>query len=148
MENAAAAPAVDLAKRSNYYYAHTAKAWEVPTEAKTIDGSGLTHTGQGPRRLDGDDKTEAAEEDSVDALRAEMARLRARLADASRVRRPETSPLKKYSFSDGAETCKVYIDLQAGELRARRTDEDGRRGIAWMPASWRRLRGVGYASSS
>lgn len=132
-ENAAAAPAVDLAKRSAvdlakrspYYYAHAAKAWDVPTEANTIDGTGLTHTNQGPRRLDGDDETEAAADDSVDALRAEMARLRTRLADASRVRRPETSPLKKYSFSDGAETCKVYIDLQAGELRARRTEEDG-----------------------
>ena len=96
MEKAAAEPAVDLAKEHGpYYYAHAAKAWEVPEDAKTISGEGLTHTGQGPRRLDGDAATEPPAADSVDALQAEMARLRARLADAARVRRPETVPLKK-----------------------------------------------------
>ena len=46
--------AVDLAKQHGpYNYAHAAKAWEVPEDAKTISGEGLTHTGQGPRRLDG-----------------------------------------------------------------------------------------------
>ena len=50
----AAEPAVDLAKQHGpYYYAHAAKAWEVPEDAKTISGEGLPHTGQGPRRLDG-----------------------------------------------------------------------------------------------
>ena len=126
MEKAAAEPAVDLAKEHGpYYYAHAAKAWEVPEDAKTISGEGLTHTGQGPRRLDGDAATEPPAADSVDALQAEMARLRARLADAARVRRPETLPLKKYAFADGEETCKIYIDFAAGELRARRTEEDG-----------------------
>ena len=125
MEKAAVEPAVDLAKQHGpYYYAHAAKAWEVPEDAKTISGEGLTHTGQGPRRLDGDAATEPSAADSVDALQAEMARLRARLAEA-RVRRPETSPLKKYAFADGEGTCKVYIEFGAGELRARRTDEDG-----------------------
>ena len=118
--------AVDLAKEHGpYYYAHAAKAWEVPEDAKTISGEGLTHTGQGPRRLDGNAGTEPPAADSVDALQAEMARLRARLADAARVRRPETLPLKKYAFADGEETCKIYIEFAAGELRARRTDEDG-----------------------
>ena len=126
MEKAAVQPAVDLAKEHGpYYYAHAAKAWEVPEDAKTISGEGLTHTGQGPRRLDGDAATEPLTADSVDALQAEMARLRARLADAARVRRPETVPLKKYAFADGEATCKVYIDFAAGELRARRTEEDG-----------------------
>ena len=126
MEKAAVEPAVDLAKEHGpYYYAHAAKAWEVPEDAKTISGEGLTHTGQGPRRLDGDAATEPPAADSVDALQAEMARLRARLADAARVRRPETVPLKKYAFADGEETCKIYIEFAAGELRARRTEEDG-----------------------
>ena len=117
---------MDLAKEHGpYYYAHAAKAWAVPEDAKTISGEGLTHTGQGPRRLDGAAATEPSAADSVDALQAEMARLRARLADAARVRRPETSPLKKYAFADGEETCKIYIDFAAGELRARRTEEDG-----------------------
>ena len=117
---------VDLAREHGpYYYAHAAKAWEVPEDAKTISGEGLTHTGQGPRRLDGDAATEPPAADSVDALQAEMARLRSRLADASRVRRPETSPLKKYAFADGEATCKIYIEFAAGELRARRTEEDG-----------------------
>ena len=117
---------VDLAKQHGpYYYAHAAKAWEVPEDAKTISGEGLTHTGQGPRRLDGAAATEPSAADSVDALRAEVARLRARLADAARVRRPETVPLKKYAFADGEETCKIYIEFAAGELRARRTEEDG-----------------------
>ena len=121
MEKAAAEPAVDLAKEHGpYYYAHAAKAWEVPEDAKTISGEGLTHTGQGPRRLDGDAATEPPAADSVDALQAEMARLRARLAN-TRGRRPETSPLKKYAFADGEGTCKIYIDFAAGELRARRT---------------------------
>ena len=121
-----AEPAVDLAKQHGpYYYAHAAKAWEVPEDAKTISGEGLTHTGEGPRRLDGAAATEPPAADSVDALQAEMARLRARLADAARVRRPETLPLKKYAFADGEETCKIYIDFAAGELRARRTKEDG-----------------------
>ena len=116
---------MDLAKEHGpYYYAHAAKAWAVPEDAKTISGEGLTHTGQGPRRLDGAAATEPPAADSVDALQAEMARLRARLAEA-RVRRPETSPLKKYAFADGEGTCKVYIEFGAGELRARRTDEDG-----------------------
>ncbi len=36
--------AVDLAKQHGpYYYAHAAKAWEVPEDAKTISGEGLTH---------------------------------------------------------------------------------------------------------
>ena len=122
----AAEPAVDLAKEHGpYYYAHAAKAWEVPEDAKTISGEGLTHTGEGPRRLDGDAATAPPAADSVDALQAEMARLRARLADAARVRRPETLPLKKYAFADGEETCKIYIDFAAGQLRARRTEEDG-----------------------
>jgi len=126
MEKAAVEPAVDLAKEHGpYYYAHAAKAWEVPEDAKTISGEGLTHTGEGPRRLDGAAATEPPAADSVDALQAEMARLRARLADAARVRRPETSPLKKYAFADGEATCKIYIDFAAGQLRARRTDEDG-----------------------
>ena len=60
--------AVDLAKEHGpYYYAHAAKAWEVPENAKTISGEGLTHTGQGPRRLDGDAATEPPAADSVDA---------------------------------------------------------------------------------
>ncbi len=122
----AAEPAVDLAKEHGpYYYAHAAKAWEVPEDAKTISGEGLTHTGQGPRRLDGNAGTEPPAADSVDALQAEMARLRARLADAARVRRPEAVPLKKYAFADGEETCKIYIEFAAGELRSRRTEEDG-----------------------
>ena len=126
MEKAAAEPAVDLAKEHGpYYYAHAAKAWEVPEDAKTISGEGLTHTGQGPRRLDGAAATEPPAADLVDALQAEMARLRARLADAARVRRPETLPLKKYAFADGEETCKIYIEFAAGELRSRRTEEDG-----------------------
>ena len=125
MEKAAAEPAVDLAKEHGpYYYAHAAKAWAVPEDAKTISGEGLTHTGEGPRRLDGAAATEPPAADSVDALQAEMALLRARLAEA-RVRRPETSPLKKYAFADGEATCKIYIDFAAGELRARRTEEDG-----------------------
>ena len=126
MEKAAVEPAVDLAKQHGpYYYAHAAKAWEVPEDAKTISGEGLTHTGQGPRRLDGAAATAGEPDDeSMEGLRAEVARLRARLADA-RVRRPETSPLKKYAFADGEETCKIYIDFAAGELRARRTEEDG-----------------------
>ena len=122
----AAEPAVDLAKEHGpYYYAHAAKAWEVPEDAKTISGEGLTHTGQGPRRLDGAAATEPPAADLVDALQAEMARLRARLADAARVRRPETLPLKKYAFADGEGTCKIYIDFAAGQLRMRRTEEDG-----------------------
>ena len=122
----AAEPAVDLAKEHGpYYYAHAAKAWEVPEDAKTISGEGLTHTGQGPRRLDGDAATKPPTADSVDALRAEVARLRARLADAARGRRPEAVPLKKYAFADGEETCKIYIEFAAGQLRARRTEEDG-----------------------
>ena len=126
MEKAAVELAVDLAKEHGpYYYAHAAKAWEVPEDAKTISGEGLTHTGEGPRRLDGAAATEPPAADSVDALQAEMARLRARLADAARVRRPETVPLKKYAFADGEETCKIYIEFAAGELRARRTEEDG-----------------------
>ena len=126
MEKAAVEPAVDLAKEHGpYYYAHAAKAWEVPEDAKTISGEGLTHTGQGPRRLDGDAATAPPAADSVDALQAEMARLRARLADAARVRRPEAVPLKKYAFADGEETCKIYIEFAAGDLRARRTEEDG-----------------------
>ena len=117
---------MDLAKEHGpYYYAHAAKAWAVPEDAKTISGEGLTHTGQGPRRLDGAAATEPPAADSVDALQAEMARLRARLADAARVRRPETLPLKKYAFADGEGTCKIYIDFALGELRARRTEEDG-----------------------
>ena len=119
---------VDLAKQHGpYYYAHAAKAWEVPEDAKTISGEGLTHTGQGPRRLDGAAATadDAPDDQSMEGLRAEVARLRARLADAARVRRPETVPLKKYAFADGEETCKIYIDFAAGELRARRTEEDG-----------------------
>ena len=123
-----AEPAVDLAKQHGpYYYAHAAKAWEVPEDAKTISGEGLTHTGQGPRRLDGAAATagDAPDDESMEGLRQELARLRARLADAARVRRPETSPLKKYAFADGEETCKIYIEFAAGELRARRTDEDG-----------------------
>ena len=120
--------AVDLAKEHGpYYYAHAAKAWEVPENAKTISGEGLTHTGQGPRRLDGAAATadDAPDDQSMEGLRAEVARLRARLADAARVRRPETVPLKKYAFADGEETCKIYIEFAAGELRARRTEEDG-----------------------
>ena len=119
--------AVDLAKQHGpYYYAHAAKAWEVPEDAKTISGEGLTHTGQGPRRLDGAAATAGEPDDeSMEGLRAEVARLRARLADAARVRRPETSPLKKYAFADGEETCKIYIEFAAGDLRARRTEEDG-----------------------
>jgi hypothetical protein len=119
--------AVDLAKQHGpYYYAHAAKAWEVPEDAKTISGEGLTHTGEGPRRLDGDAATvaDAPDDESMEGLRQEVARLRARLADA-RVRRPETSPLKKYAFADGEETCKIYIEFAAGQLRARRTEEDG-----------------------
>ena len=119
---------VDLAKEHGpYYYAHAAKAWEVPEDAKTIRGEGLTHTGQGPRRLDGAAATagDAPDDESMEGLRQELARLRARLADAARVRRPETSPLKKYAFADGEETCKIYIEFAAGELRARRTEEDG-----------------------
>ena len=118
---------MDLAKEHGpYYYAHAAKAWEVPEDAKTISGEGLTHTGQGPRRLDGAAATagDAPDDESMEGLRAEVARLRARLADA-RVRRPETVPLKKYAFADGEETCKIYIEFAAGELRARRTEEDG-----------------------
>ena len=124
----AAEPAVDLAKEHGpYYYAHAAKAWEVPEDAKTISGEGLTHTGQGPRRLDGAAATAGAvpDDESMEGLRQEVARLRARLADAARVRRPETSPLKKYAFADGEETCKIYIEFAAGDLRARRTEEDG-----------------------
>ena len=120
--------AVDLAKQHGpYYYAHAAKAWEVPEDAKTISGEGLTHTGQGPRRLDGAAATagDAPDDESMEGLRAEVARLRARLADAARVRRPETVPLKKYAFADGEETCKIYIEFAAGELRSRRTEEDG-----------------------
>ena len=119
--------AVDLAKEHGpYYYAHAAKAWEVPEDAKTISGEGLTHTGQGPRRLDGAAATagDAPDDASMEGLRQELARLRARLAD-KRVRRPETVPLKKYAFADGEETCKIYIEFAAGELRARRTEEDG-----------------------
>ena len=117
---------VDLAKEHGpYYYAHAAKAWEVPEDAKTISGEGLTHTGQGPRRLDGDAATVVPDDESTEGLRQEVARLRARLADAARVRRPETVPLKKYAFADGEETCKIYIEFAAGELRARRTEEDG-----------------------
>ena len=119
--------AVDLAKQHGpYYYAHAAKAWEVPEDAKTISGEGLTHTGQGPRRLDGDAATagDVPDDESMEGLRQEVARLRARLAD-TRGRRPETSPLKKYAFADGEETCKIYIEFAAGELRARRTEEDG-----------------------
>ncbi len=119
--------AVDLAKQHGpYYYAHAAKAWEVPEDAKTISGEGLTHTGQGPRRLDGAAATAGEPDDeSMEGLRQEVARLRARLADAARVRRPETLPLKKYAFADGEETCKIYIEFALGELRARRTEEDG-----------------------
>ena len=124
----AAEPAVDLAKEHGpYYYAHAAKAWEVPEDAKTISGEGLTHTGQGPRRLDGAAATadDAPDGESMEGLRQEVARLRARLADAARVRRPEAVPLKKYAFADGEETCKIYIEFAAGELRSRRTEEDG-----------------------
>ena len=119
--------AVDLAKQHGpYYYAHAAKAWEVPEDAKTISGEGLTHTGQGPRRLDGAAATTGEPDDeSMEGLRQEVARLRARLADAARVRRPGTSPLKKYAFADGEVTCKIYVDFALGELRARRTEEDG-----------------------
>ena len=119
--------AVDLAKQHGpYYYAHAAKAWEVPEDAKTISGEGLTHTGQGPRRLDGAAATAGEPDDeSMEGLRQEVARLRARLADAARVRRPEAVPLKKYAFADGEETCKIYIEFAAGDLRARRTEEDG-----------------------
>ena len=118
---------VDLAKQHGpYYYAHAAKAWEVPKDAKTISGEGLTHTGEGPRRLDGAAATAGEPDDeSMEGLRQEVARLRARLADAARVRRPETVPLKKYAFADGEETCKIYIEFAAGELRSRRTEEDG-----------------------
>ena len=118
---------VDLAKEHGpYYYAHAAKAWEVPEDAKTISGEGLTHTGQGPRRLDGAAATTGEPDDeSMEGLRAEVARLRARLADAARLRRPETVPLKKYAFADGEETCKIYIEFAAGKLRSRRTEEDG-----------------------
>ena len=119
---------VDLAKQHGpYYYAHAAKAWEVPEDAKTISGEGLTHTGQGPRRLDGAAATagDAPDDESMEGLRLELARLRARLADAARVRRPETVPPKKYAFADGEGTCKIYIDFALGELRARRTEEDG-----------------------
>ena len=122
MEKAAAEPAVDLAKEHGpYYYAHAAKAWEVPEDAKTISGEGLTHTGQGPRRLDGAAATagDAPDDASMEGLRQELARLRARLVD-NRVRRPEAVPLKKYAFADGEETCKIYIEFAAGELRARR----------------------------
>ena len=117
---------MDLAKEHGpYYYAHAAKAWEVPEDAKTISGEGLTHTGQGPRRLDGAAATaDTPDGASMEGLRQEVARLRARLAD-KRIRRPETSPLKKYAFADGEETCKIYIEFAAGELRARRTEEDG-----------------------
>jgi hypothetical protein len=128
MEKAAVEPAVDLAKQHGpYYYAHAAKAWEVPEDAKTISGEGLTHTGQGPRRLDGDAATagDVPDDASMEGLRQELARLRARLADAARVRRPEAVPLKKYAFADGEETCKIYIEFAAGELRSRRTEEDG-----------------------
>ena len=123
----AAEPAVDLAKQHGpYYYAHAAKAWEVPEDAKTISGEGLTHTGQGPRRLDGAAATagDAPDDASMEGLRQELARLRARLVD-NRVRRPEAVPLKKYAFADGEGTCKIYIDFALGELRARRTEEDG-----------------------
>ena len=44
------------------------------------------------------------------------------LADAARIRRPETLPLKKYAFADGEGTCKIYIEFGAGELRARGYD--------------------------
>ena len=118
---------VDLAKEHGpYYYAHAAKAWEVPEDAKTISGEGLTHTGEGPRRLDGVAATadDAPDDESMEGLRQELARLRARLVD-NRVRRPEAVPLKKYAFADGEETCKIYIEFAAGELRARRTEEDG-----------------------
>ena len=119
--------AVDLAKQHGpYNYAHAAKAWEVPEDAKTISGEGLTHTGQGPRRLDGAAATTGEPDDeSMEGLRAEVARLRARLADMASVRRPETLPLKKYAFADGEGTCKIYIDFAAGQLRMRRTEEDG-----------------------
>ena len=30
-----------------------------------------------------------------------------------------------YAFADGEETCKIYIEFAAGELRSRRTEEDG-----------------------
>ncbi len=119
---------VDLAKQHGpYYYAHAAKAWEVPEDAKTISGEGLTHTGEGPRRLDGAAATAEGvpDDESMEGLRQELARLRARLADAARVRRPEAVPLKKYACADGEETCKIYIEFAAGDLRARRTEEDG-----------------------
>ena len=63
---------VDLAKQHGpYYYAHAAKAWEVPEDAKTISGEGLTHTGQGPRRLDGAAATagDAPDDQSMEGLR-------------------------------------------------------------------------------
>ena len=79
------------------------------------------------RRLDGAAATagDAPDDASMEGLRQEVARLRARLADAARLRRPETSPLKKYAFADGEETCKIYIEFAAGDLRSRRTEEDG-----------------------
>ena len=122
----AAEPAVDLAKEHGpYYYAHAAKAWEVPEDAKTISGEGLTHTGQGPRRLDGAAAAgEPPAADSVEGLRQRW-RGCGRASPTRRVRRPETSPLKKYAFADGEETCKIYIEFAPGELRARRTEEDG-----------------------
>ena len=82
----AAVPAVDLAKQHGpYYYAHAAKAWEVPEDAKTISGEGLTHTGQGPRRLDGAAATagDAPDDASMEGLRQEVARLRARATPPS-----------------------------------------------------------------
>ena len=128
MEKAAVEPAVDLAKQHGpYYYAHAAKAWEVPEDAKTISGEGLTHTGQGPRRLDGD-RRDRGRAPMMNRWRGCVQRWRGcgRGSPTRRVRRPETSPLKKeHAFADGEETCKIYIEFAAGELRARRTEEDG-----------------------
>ena len=118
--------AVDLAKQHGpYYYAHAAKAWEVPEDAKTISGEGLTHTGQGPRRLDGAAATagDAPDDESMEGLRAVVARLRARLADAARVRRPERSA-QKYASPTARRRAKSISSSRRASC-APGTEEDG-----------------------
>ena len=115
--------AVDLAKQHGpYYYAHAAKAWEVPEDAKTISGEGLTHAGRGPRRLDG---AAAAADDAPDDQSMEGLRQGWRASSSARRRRASGGRRRcrsKSTPSPTAGTCKIYIEFAAGELRARRTE--------------------------
>ena len=102
----------ELKGSNSYYYAHaSSNTWAVPADARTIEGEGLTHTGAGPRRLDGAPADDAAADDDatdavVEGLRQEISRLRARLGPSTRV---DSAQIKNYSFSDGEDSVKVYV---------------------------------------